>query len=77
MKKILLILSILALIACQEETPKKDYVTFSGTINNPNSDSLIVEKRGFKKVIAVNEDGTFSDTLTVEPDVYYFFDGVE
>jgi|TARA_R110002020_G_scaffold4110_2_gene18290 thiol-disulfide isomerase/thioredoxin len=77
MKKILLILSVLALIACQEETPKKDYVTFSGTINNPNSDSLIVEKRGFKKVIAVNEDGTFSDTLTVEPDVYYFFDGVE
>ncbi|QIE58499.1 TlpA family protein disulfide reductase [Rasiella rasia] len=77
MKKILLVLSVLAVVACQEEQPKKDYVTFSGTITNPNTDSLLVEKRGFKKVIAVNKDGSFSDTLKVDDGMYFFYDGVE
>ena len=70
-------MAAIAMVACQEEQPKKDYVTFSGTITNPNSDSLQVEKRGFKKVIAVKEDGTFSDTLKVVAGMYYIYDGAE
>ena len=77
MKKILLVLSAIAVIACQEEQPKKDYVTFSGNITNANSDSLLVERRGFKKVISVNQDGSFSDTLKVDPGMYYIYDGSE
>ncbi len=77
MKKILLLTAALALVACQEKSTQKDYVTFSGTISNPNSDSLLVEKRGFKKVIAVKADGTFSDTLKVETGLYFIYDGSE
>jgi len=77
MKKILILSALIALVACQEEQPKKEYVTFSGTITNPNNDSLFVQKRGFKKVIAVKEDGTFSDTLKVVSGLYYFNDGSE
>lgn len=77
MKKILILVAAITMVACQEEQPKKDYVTFSGTITNPSSDSLLVEKRGFKKVIAVKADGTFSDTLKVEPGMYYIYDGSE
>lgn len=77
MKKIFILAAAIAMVACQEEQPKKDYVTFSGIITNPSSDSLLVEKRGFKKVIAVNKDGAFSDTLKVATGMYYIYDGSE
>tara|TARA_A100000171_G_scaffold53100_1_gene76847 strand:+ start:7052 stop:8089 length:1038 start_codon:yes stop_codon:yes gene_type:complete len=77
MKRMLILFAAIAMVACQEEQPRKEYVTFSGTITNPSSDSLLVEKRGFKKVIAVKADGTFSDTLKVEPGMYYIYDGSE
>ncbi len=76
MKKILFLLAGLLVIGCNTEV-KKDYVTFSGTITNKNSDSIVLSKKGFKKVIAVNEDGTFSDTLKVDTDFYTFYDGGE
>ena len=56
MKKILFIVLAITIVACQEEQPKKDYATFSGTISNPNSDSLLVQNRGYKKVIKVSEE---------------------
>lgn len=75
MKKIVLCLSILAIVACKEEAPK-DYVTLSGTIENQNSDSLFVfQGRNFSKTIKVLEDGTFSDTLKVEAGMYGIYDG--
>lgn len=78
MKKILTLLCALAIFACEkkEEAPK-DYVTFSGTITNPNSDSIVLRTRDYSKTIKVNADGTFSDTLKVETGVYNFFDGTE
>ncbi|WP_336069766.1 TlpA disulfide reductase family protein [Mesoflavibacter sp. CH_XMU1404-2] len=75
MKKVLMCLAGLAIIACKQEP--KDYVTFSGKIENPNSDSLVVQGRNYNKTIKVNEDGTFKDTLKVETGVYMFFDGNE
>ncbi|HIC33119.1 MAG TPA: thioredoxin, partial [Flavobacteriaceae bacterium] len=76
MKKVLMCLAGLAIIACKQEP--KDYATFSGKIENPNSDSLYVfQARNYKKTIKVNEDGTFSDTLKVEPGVYGIYDGKE
>jgi len=76
MKKLLLCLSVLAIVACKEEAPK-DYVTFSGKITNKSSDSLIVRSRTFTKKIDVQADGTFSDTLKVETGVYNIYDGNE
>lgn len=76
--KHLLILSTIVILAfsCKQEAPK-DYVSLSGKITAPNSDSLIVRSRTYNKTIKVNEDGTFSDTLKVEADIYNLFDGNE
>lgn len=77
MKKLIYTLSIaLAFASCQKETTKS-YVTLSGTIVNPNSDSLVVAQRNIIKTIKVNADGTFSDTLKVKTGDYVLFDGTE
>lgn len=74
MKKLLICLSAISIIACKEEP--KDYASLSGKITNKNSDSLVVYKgRDISKIIKVNEDGTFSDTLKVTPGVYSIYDG--
>lgn len=77
MKKLLICLSVLAIVACKEEAPK-DYVTFSGKITDKSSDSVVLRTRTYSKTIAVNQDGTFSDTLKIaEAGVYNFYDGNE
>lgn len=75
MKKLLLLISAISVLACKEEP--KDYVTLSGTITNKTSDSLIVRSPTYSKTIKVNKDGTFKDTLNVKTGVYNFFDGLE
>jgi len=75
MKNIIFFALVLALVSCSQEP--KDYATLSGKIANKNSDSLVIRNRTYSKTIKVNEDGTFKDTLKVEPDVYQLFDGVE
>jgi len=75
MKKLLLCLCAIALIACKEEP--KDYVTFSGKITDKNSDSILLRTRSFSKIIKVNPDGTFKDTLKVETGMFNFYDGGE
>ena len=75
MKKIVLALSILTIVACKEEAPK-DYLIFSGKIENQSSDSLYVfQGRAFAKTIKVAEDGTFNDTLKVATGMYGIYDG--
>lgn len=74
MKKIVVFLCALTIVACKQEP--KDYVTFSGKITNKNSDSLILGTRTFSKTIKINSDGTFKDTLKItEPGVYGLYDG--
>lgn len=75
MKKIALLIFILFSLSCQKKA--KDYVNFSGKITNKNSDSIIIGARGFYKFIKVEEDGTFNDTLSVQPGIYRFYDGTE
>lgn len=75
MKKLLICLAALAIVACKQEP--KDYVTFSGKITDKNSDSVVVRNRTYSKTIKVNEDGTFKDTLKVETGMYAFYDGAE
>ena len=64
------------LAGCQKP---KDHVELSGNITNPNSDKITITNpdNGYKKEIAVEEDGSFSDTLKVEEGRYRFFDGNE
>ena len=75
MKKILFLAFAVAIVAC--ENAPKDYVTLSGKITDKNSDSLVVRTRTYSKIIKVNEDGTFSDTLKVVSGVHNIYDGNE
>ena len=85
MKKIVIALAALTVIACKKEaktadaTPEapKDYVTFSGTLKNAGDikELNIVKGQAFKKVISVNEDGTFSDTLKIKDGKFYLLSG--
>ena len=75
MKRLLIVSFItLTFLACKKEAPK-DYVTISGTITDQNSDSLVITSKGYKKLITVNPDGTFNDTLMVKQGTYYAYDG--
>ncbi|WP_428741397.1 TlpA family protein disulfide reductase [Tenacibaculum sp.] len=67
----------LALVACSKES--KDYVTFSGKITNKNSDSVVISNPQFQfnRVIKVDENGMFKDTMNVKGGFYRFFDGKE
>lgn len=76
MKKIILIFSVLVLCACAKQE-QINYLVFSGTIINSNSDSIIVSRKDFRKVIAINEKGSFYDTLFIDNGYYSFRIGRE
>ena len=77
MKKLLIIAIGLSLFACKKEEAPKDYVSLSGKIINKKGDSVFVRSRTYNKAIALNQDGTFSDTIKVETGIYFFDDGNE
>jgi len=61
--------------SCTKEH-SKEYTTISGLIANNTASKIIVNGRGFKKEIAINDDGTFKDTLKVLSTGFHnFFDG--
>ena len=75
MKKIsILLLALITLFSCKEEAPK-DYATLQGKITNPTSKTLTILGEKFKKVITLNDDGTFKDTLKVKDGFHGFNDG--
>ena len=72
MKKITILLSLIfIIISCNKEIPK-DYITFSGNLEN-NKDSIlsIISRQGVIKEIKLNEDGSFKDTLKVDGAAIY------
>lgn len=54
-----------------------DKVKFAAIIKNPNSDSLMVVSRSFKKVLKATKPGTFTDSFAVADGMYTIFDGTE
>lgn len=75
------LLSLMVFFSCKyeavTEASNKEFVTFSGIITNPNSDSLLVFNENYKKRIAVNQ-GIFHDTLHIDKKgTYRFYDGIE
>ena len=75
MKRILFVLITLVILSCTDAP--KNYATISGKITNQNSDSLVIRKQAYSKTIQVADDGSFKDTLKVEPGVYTLYDGRE
>ena len=78
MKKIVYIMAIaIAMVSCKKE--QNDFVTFSGKITNKNSDSIMVSnpQLKFSRVIKLDENGAFKDTMKVKDGFYRLFDGKE
>ena len=77
MKKLFIILTIiLLLIACNNESENKNYVTLSGTIINQQDSIISINSRSFNKQIKINIDGTFNDTLAVEEGFFEMSNGI-
>ncbi len=76
MKKIWLLIALISLGSCKNEVPV-DYAIVSGKITNKSNEDLIIASpdNSFKQVLSVNEDGTFSDTLRVQPNKYVIYQG--
>lgn len=60
----ILIILVTVLSSCKSEHPK-DYLTFSGTIENSKDSVMTILGEGFKKSIKIAKDGSFNDTLHV------------
>ena len=75
MKRLLALSIILYLVSCKEEP--KEYATISGKIENPHESKTIkiVNGNDYEKIINLNDDGTFKDTLKVEEGDYNFMHG--
>ena len=71
MKKLgFLILSIIVLASCTPEHPK-EYLSFSGTLENAKDSILYITGFNLRKKITINPDGTFKDSLKVaQPNLY-------
>ena len=71
MKKLgILIMTMAVLSSCESEHPK-EYLTFSGKIENSKDSIIIIVNEGFKKIIKIREDGSFNDTLKVRENKLY------
>ena len=74
MKKLVYLLSIVFLASCT--TQSSDYAKVSGLIANNSAKEVSIISKGYKKVIKINLDGSFSDTLKiVNKGLHTFYDG--
>jgi len=70
MKKIsTIVFGLLMMVACSQEH-SKDYLTFSGKLEN-NQDSILTigNRQGVIKEIKINAEGAFKDTLKLKTDI--------
>ena len=76
MKKIILLASLIAFVACKKEA-QVDYAVITGKIaNKPVGDVTINSfDRSFTENIQLAEDGSFSDTLSLNNKSYVLYDG--
>lgn len=68
MKKLWLLVATVAIVSCKNEAPV-DYAIISGSVSNANTDKLTLYNMydySDKKDIAINEDGTFTDTISLD-----------
>ena len=66
-----MLLAIAAIVASCKSEPKIDYVLISGKIDNAVGKAVMIAGNDFKHEIAINDDGTFSDTLKIVANGYY------
>ena len=71
-KKIIFVLVVFSLMfSCKEKKHSTEYATMSGSITNNDAKELTITSRGFSKIIPVNVDGTFTDSVKVKKGGYH------
>lgn len=78
MKKIVFLVAIaITMVSCKKE--QNNFVSFSGKITNKNSDSIVISnpQLKFNRVIKVDENGVFKDTMNLKDGFYRLSDGKE
>ena len=77
MKKIVLLLAAVMLFSCQKET-SVDYVVLSGKVSNKLPVDITINSLDRKQIqkIKIADDGSFVDTLNIEPGLYMFVNGI-
>lgn len=72
MKKSLLLIAGLAIFSCKTDPKeeKVDYALLSGKIENAKENKIVISGGDFKHEINLKDDGTFSDTLTIDKGYY-------
>ncbi|MBD0822680.1 TlpA family protein disulfide reductase [Aestuariibaculum marinum] len=77
MKKLLILSTAVAMIACKE-TPKVDYALIGGTITNFKTNTKVTINTpdgSVKEDLMVADNGTFTDTLNTNKNLYALYDG--
>ena len=70
MKKLLLSLSALAILACKQE-PKIDYAIVSGNLGQTKAKEVTIKGGDFEQKITIGEEGKFTDTLKIADNGFY------
>ncbi|MEH6535583.1 MAG: TlpA disulfide reductase family protein [Psychroserpens sp.] len=70
MKRLIIAVLAISIFACQQE-PKIDYAILSGKVENSKATAAMLKSADFKTEIAINEDGTFADTLRIPENGFY------
>mgnify|MGYP000433409064 CR=1 FL=1 len=65
MRRLSVLIVILTFLGSCKSEHAKEYLTFSGTIENSVDSTLTIQGNGLTKIIKISEDGTFKDTLKV------------
>ncbi|HET8808779.1 MAG TPA: TlpA disulfide reductase family protein [Flavobacteriaceae bacterium] len=70
-KTICLLAATMLFFGCNDDKKEPEFTILKGTINNMTTDSISVSRGEFVEKIALNKDGSFSDTLDLPIAGYY------
>lgn len=71
MKKLVVLLTVMAFISCKKEVKEQEYVIINGTVQNSDAETAMIRGFDMEFEIPISEAGTFSDTLDVKTDGIY------
>lgn len=70
MNKLILIVSVLAIISCKQEE-KPGYSIINGSVENNTAETVLIRGNNFETKIPIDGSGSFSDTLHIKNDGFY------
>ena len=76
MKKIIAFIFVLGLFACEKDSKTTEQTIISGTVTGATDGKFSITGNAFEKEITLNQDGTFTDTLSLPYSGTYQIQGV-